>query len=168
MDAHSSNNVCGHAEQALGSSKSQPCDPDPSALYKQWRQAKPWPRQKSVRTDPDEGDPAMLIELHIPKPSERFVLPWDDSFSSLWRPSKSTPPGGNLIKSWLDRPWLSFQSGNSYIGSNNPSPLPTFPTLLACLEWHQGISAFPINTLSYYRKKHFPVLILNHTGVHLT
>jgi hypothetical protein len=163
MGDHSSNNVCGHAEQALGSSRSRPRNPDLSVLYKQWRQARLWPRQRSVRTDPDEGDPAMLIEPHIPEPSERSVLLLDDSFSSLWRSSRSTPHHGKLIESWLDGPWLPLLSGNGCIGSNNPSPLSVFSTSLAYLRMASGFPPFTRDTPRYHKTKHIAILIWNHT-----
>ena len=106
----------------------------------------------------------MLIEPHIAEPSERSVLPWDDSFSSLWRSSRSTPPDGKLIKSWLDGPWLPLLSGNGCIELYNPSLLPAFPTLLAYLRMASRFLPFPRGTPRYHKTKYIAILIWNQSA----
>ena len=161
MGDHSPGNVGGCAEQVLGSSRSRPRNPNLSASYTQLKQAMLWTRQRSAVTDHDEADPAAPTGPHIPEPSERSVLPWDDSFSSLWRSSRSTPPDGKLIKSWLDGPWLPLLSGNGCIESNNPSPLPAFPASLAYLRMASRFPPSARDTPRYHKTKHIAILIWN-------
>ena len=163
MGDHSPDNVDGHAEQVLGSSRSRLRNPNPSASYKQLKQAMLWPRQRSVRIDHGGEDPAVPIGPHIPEPSERFVLPWDDLFSSLWRFTKSTVPDGKLIESWLDRPWLCLLFGNGCIGPNNSSPLPAFPSLLAYLRMASRFPPFARDAPRYHKRKRIAILIWNQT-----
>src|SRR5512139_1669497 len=163
MDNYSPDNVCGHVEQVLESSRSRPRSPDLWASYKPLRQAMLWPRQRSVVSDHDEEDLAMPIEPRIPELSERSVLLWDDSFSSPWRSSKSIPLAGKLTGSWPDGSWLRPLSGNDCIGSNNPSPLPVPPTSLAYLRMASWYPPFPRDTQRYHKIKHIAILIWNHT-----